>query len=172
MIVVSDTNILSSLAAGGSFPALFHLFVRAKLVIPDRVQQELQAGLERGNAYLEPVIQAILTHQIEVVSLSAEEELLTFNYPAKLDEGEREAIALAQTRKATLLSNDGDAIRYCKQRGIRVINLITILRLLWVEKALSQDEVRGVIGRMEQVENLSLTPRQMAEIFALPEDQS
>jgi predicted nucleic acid-binding protein len=172
VIVISDTNVLSSLAAGDSFLALFRLYARARMAIPPRVHQELQAGLDRGNAYLQPVLQAILKSQIEVIPLSAEEELLTFNYPTKLDEGEREAIALAQTRKATLLSNDGDAIRYCKQRGIRVISLVNILRLLWMENVMSQDEVRGLIGKMEQVENLSLTPIQVAEIFAPRESRA
>lgn len=165
MIVISDTNLLSSLAAGDAFPSLARLFARAKLAIPPTVQEELQAGLDRGNAYLQPVIQAILTRQIEVIPLSAEEELLTFNYPSNLDEGEREAIALAQTRKATLLSNDRDAIRYCKQRGVRALSLVNILRLFWVEQVMSQNEVRELIGRMEQVENLSLTSQQMTEIF-------
>lgn len=166
MIVISDTNVLSSLAAGESLPALLRLYARAKLAIPPSVRQEIQEGLDRGNAYLQPIIQAIGTNQIQVIPLSAEEERWTFNYPTKLDEGEREAIAIAQTRKATLLSNDKDAVRYCKQRGIRVISLVNILRLLWMEKVMSQDEVRGLIGKMEQVENLTLTPIQVAEIFA------
>ena len=165
MIVISDTNVLSSLAAGDSFPVLLRLFARSKLAIPPCVQRELQAGLEQGNIYLQPIIQAVLTQKIEVVPLSAEAEQLAFGYPAKLDEGEREAIALAQTRKAILLSNDRAAIRYCQQHSIRVIGLVTILRLLWTDVML-QDEVRGLIEKMAQVENLSLTLQQVTEIFA------
>lgn len=168
MIVISDTNMLSSLAAGDSFPALSRLF-RDKLAIPPSVQEELQSGFDRGSGYLQPVLQAILTRRIEVLPLSAEEELLTFTYPSNLDEGEREALALAQTRKATLLSNDRAAQRYCHQRGIRVLNLPDILRALWVEQVLLPEEVRNLITRMEQVEQLSLTPKQMGEIFATPE---
>ena len=166
MIVISDTNVLSSLAAGDSFPVLLRLFARSKLAIPPCVQRELQAGLEQGNIYLQPIIQAVLTQKIEVVPLSAEAEQLAFGYPARLDEGEREAIALAQTRKAILLSNDRAAIRYCQQHGIRVIGLVTILRLLWTENVMLQDDVRGLIEKMTQVENLSLTLQQVTEIFA------
>jgi predicted nucleic acid-binding protein len=129
VIVISDTNVLSSLAAGNCLLALSQLYKHAQLIIPPTVRQELQEGLDRGKTHLQPVIQAIAAQEIEVVSLSAEEELRTFLYPANLDAGEREAIALAQTRKALLLSNDGDAIRYGRQRKLNVVSLPNLLRL-------------------------------------------
>jgi len=166
VIVVSDTNILSSLAAGDAFPVLLHLFVRSKICIPPGVHQELQAGLDRGKTYLEPVIQAIMSRHIEVVPVSSEEEQLPLRYPHKLNVGERQAIALAQICKATLLCNDRRATHYCEQQGIRVVNLVSILRLLWVRRLMSQDSVRVLIEKMEQVENLMLTQAQRTEIFA------
>ncbi|HEX4950330.1 MAG TPA: PIN domain-containing protein [Blastocatellia bacterium] len=166
MIVISDTNILSSLAAGDSIAMLRLLYKQPRLIIPPTVQKELQSGFERGKTYLQAVLQAIANQQIEVVSLSAEEELQTFLYPVHLDAGEREAIALAQSRKALLLSNDGDAIRYCKQHRLLVVSLINLLRLFWIKGVLSQDEVRDLIVRMEQVETLTLTPKALAKIFA------
>lgn len=168
MIVVSDTNILSSLAAGCAFPILLHLFARSKICIPPGVHQELQAGLDRGKVYIEPVVQAIMTRQIEVVPLPSEEEQFAMSYPRKLNVGERQAIALAQICKATLLCNDRRATRYCEQQGIRVVNLVSIPRLLWVRRLMSQDSVRVLIERMEQEENLTLTQAQRAEIFAPP----
>jgi len=166
VIVVSDTNILSSLAAGESFPRLRLLFAPAKLVIPPFVEQELQTGLDKGLHYLEPILLAIPNKQLQVISLSAEEELLTFNYPGGLNEGERQAIAIAQMRKAILLSNDGQAIRYCKRRNVSVVNLVDILHLFWVRNVMSPDEVREVIEKMKRVEGLALTPDHLAEIFA------
>jgi predicted nucleic acid-binding protein/predicted HTH domain antitoxin len=165
-IVVSTTNILSSLTAGGSLPALWQLFARAKLVIPPAVQQELQAGLNTGAKHLEQVLQAIQTNQIEVSALSVEEEFLTYNFPSSLNEGELQAIAIAQKRRVPLLCNDTQAIHYCEPRGITVINLVTILRLLWARNVQSADEVRRLIRQMELVEGLALSSRQVAEIFA------
>lgn len=75
MIVISDTNILSSLAAGDALATLRRLYPKSRLLIPPTVQQELQSGFDRGKTYLQPVLQAIAKQQIEVVSLSAEEEL-------------------------------------------------------------------------------------------------
>lgn len=170
-IVVSTTNILSSLAAGDSLPALLHLFARAKLVIPPAVQQELQAGLHAGAKHLEPVLQAIQTNQIEVSALSVEEEFLTYNFPNSLNEGELQAIAIAQKRRVPLLCNDTQAIHYCEPRGITVVNLVAILRLLWVKNVQLPDEVRRLIKQMELVEGLVLSSGQMAEIFAQTEGE-
>ena len=55
MIVVSDTNILSSFAAGDALPLALQLFARAAWGVPPSVQQELQAGLLRGKDHLETV---------------------------------------------------------------------------------------------------------------------
>ena len=169
MIVVSDTNILGSLAAGDALPSLLRLYARSRLVMPPAVQQELQTGWQAGAMQLEPVLQAIQANQIEVSDLSAEEELLTYNYPGSLNEGERQAIAIAQRRKATLLCNDQQAIRYCQQRRVNVVNLVAIPRQLWVKNVQAPDEVRSLIERMRQVEGLTLSPRQMTEVFASAE---
>jgi predicted nucleic acid-binding protein len=59
VIIISDTNILSSLAAGESFLRLRFLFAPARLAIPHFVQRELQDGFDKGLSYLEPVLLAI-----------------------------------------------------------------------------------------------------------------
>ena len=169
MIVVSDTNILSSFAAADSLPQLLQLFSRSGLVIPPAVQQELQAGLDAGEKHLGPILQSIEAHQIEVILLSAEEESLSYSYPLSLNEGERQAIAISQIRKASLLCNDKQAIRCCQQRRITVLNLVDLLRRLWVKQVQTPGEVRMMIEKMERVEGLALSPRQMAEIFAQSE---
>jgi predicted nucleic acid-binding protein len=168
VIVVSDTNVLSSLAAGDAFPLLLQLFARSQMCVPPSVCQELQTGLDTGKMYLELVLQAIATRQIEVLALSHDEEQVLHGYPHKLNLGERQAIALTQIRHAILLSNDKRAVRYCQQQNIRVVNLVDILRLLWIRRVVSQDEVRTIIEKMRIVENLTLTPVQQAVVFAPP----
>jgi predicted nucleic acid-binding protein len=168
VIVVSDTNILSSLAAGDALPALLHLFRRSTFCIPPGVRDELQAGLAKGRPYLEPIFGAIATQRIVVIALSGDEEQALRTYPQRLNLGERQAIALAQTRNAIVLSNDRRALRYCQQQNIRVVNLTGILRLLWRRQVMSQNEVQTTLAKMEQVENLVLTPAQWTAIFAPP----
>jgi hypothetical protein len=56
------------MAAGAVFPSLFQLFAQSDLSIPPAVFQELQTGIDKGKAYLEPVYQAITAQQIAVVA--------------------------------------------------------------------------------------------------------
>lgn len=166
MIVVSDTNILSSLAAAQAFPLLLRLFTGSELYIPPAVYEELQLGLTRGKTYLEPVLQAIVADEIQVIDLSLTEKRLMSTMPAKLNAGESEAIALSQTRRATLLSNDKRAIRYCEKQKIQVLNLSDILRLLWLRKLISVNEVKLLISEMNTVEGLTLSQAALETIFA------
>jgi predicted nucleic acid-binding protein len=115
VIVISDTNVLSSFAAAEALSLLQQLFAQAQIAVPPGVHQELQAGLERGKAHLDVVLQAIASGQILVLALSLEEMQQLAAFPARLNLGEREAIALTVTRRATLLSNDRRAINYCRQ---------------------------------------------------------
>ena len=166
MIVVSDTNILSSLAAGEAFPALCQLFAPSSLWIPAAVFQELVAGLDNGKTYLAPIFQAIAEQQIIVLALSAKEEQLLTHYPPRLNLGECQALALIQTHKALLLSNDKRAIRYCQSQNLPVLNLENILRQLWVRKILTRAKVNQIIEQMAHVEQLVIPTERQAAIFA------
>lgn len=166
MIVISDTNILSSLAAATAFDTLFQLFTQSELCIPPAVVHELQAGIDKGKPYLAPVLEAITTQKIVVIALSSREEQLIQQYPPRLNLGECEAIALAQTHNGLLLSNDKRAVHYCQNQGIRVLNLENILRELWVRKILSRTEVKQVIEQIAHVERLVISPQRQTVIFA------
>jgi len=168
MIVVSDTNILSSLAAAHSLVLLQELFKRSTISIPPAVRDELQVAVDRGRTYLEPLVAAITAGEIATLELTEEEQVLLTTLPRKLNAGEREAIVLCQQRRIPLLSNDRRAIRYCQASGIEVLDLATLLRLFWTQQITSRVEVEQIISRMEQVERLALSAEQRAAIFAPP----
>lgn len=166
MIVISDTNILSSFAAATAFEHIAQLFPQAQVSVPPGVRHELQAGLDRGRTYLQTPLEAIDKGQITVLTLTPDETILLASYPTRLNQGEREAIALAATRRATLLSNDNRAISYCRQQQVRVLSLVDLLRLLWVRRIVSQEAVLAMIAQMRQVEQLTLKPEQEQVVFA------
>jgi predicted nucleic acid-binding protein len=166
VIVISDTNILSSLAAAESLPLLFQLFSKAQICIPPAVEQELQVGLGRGQHYLTAILQAVTNGQLSVLILSAPEKALAQSLPRSLNVGECEAIAIAKTRGAPLLSNDKHAIRYCQQSNIEVLDLVTILNLLWTRQIISKKRVETLIERMAKVEGLVLNQVQRQRVFA------
>ena len=94
MTIVSDTNILSSLAAVNALALLQELFSRSMLSIPPAVRDELQTAIKRGKTYIEPLVIAITTGEILLLELTEDEQSLTATLPRKLNTGEREAIAL------------------------------------------------------------------------------
>ncbi len=165
MCIVSDTNVLSSLAAAEALSLLFRLFPNTALVIPPAVYHELQVGLARGKTQLEKVLAEITNNQIQVLSLSILEQQQVESFPPQLNRGECEAIILAKTRQVPLLSNDKQAIRYCESQGMTLIDLPTLLRLFWKRQVCSKVEVMQLLERMRQVENLMVKSSVWARIF-------
>jgi predicted nucleic acid-binding protein len=168
VIIISDTNILSSLASADASSLLLQLFSRADICIPPAVHQELKVGLSRKQLHLEAVLQAIDNNKLKILELSTKEQSLAQSLPPKLNAGESEAIALCQNRKLPLLSNDKRAIRYCNNHGINVTDLPTVLNLLWTRGVIKKKEVDVLIDKMERRENLKLTSSQRTKVFASP----
>jgi len=84
----------------------------------------------------------------------------------KLNQGECEAIALSQSRKGRLLTNDKRAVRYCREHGITVIDLPVLLRWLWTRNIVSQTEVKALLDKMKAIENLQLSLNALAIVLA------
>ena len=103
---------------------------------------------------------------MQVLPLSNREQHLAEQLPRKLNLGEREAIALTQSRQARLLSNDKRAVRYCQMHQLKVIDLADVLRLLWTRRVVTRSKVEQIITRMQQVENLVLSQADRDKIFA------
>lgn len=166
MPVVSDANILSSLAAADALDLLAKLFRGDKILIPQAVERELQAGLSYGAAHLQRIFQAIAKGEIQVLHLTEVEQALTQTLPHKLHAGEKEGIILCQSHNYLFLSNDKRAVQYCQTIGIKTINLEALLRSLWVQQFCSQQEVKALIQAMQAVKKLIMTLEQLAKIFA------
>ncbi len=166
MLVISDTNILGSFAAGEALHLLFRLFPNTSISFPPAVHQELQTGLIYGQTHLESILQALDDGKLQILPLSENEQSFAQGLPKQLNAGEREAITISKNRHGQLLSNDKQVVRYCRQNNIRVVDLPFLLRLLWKRKIVSQDEVRALIDKMKAVENLQLSQKTIAIIFA------
>ena len=87
MLVISDTNILSSFAAGNALPLLFRLFPNTTILVPPAVHQELQTGLAYGKRHLDEVLQSFAVGKLQIISLSKDEQQLTAKLPAKIGFG-------------------------------------------------------------------------------------
>lgn len=119
MIVVSDTSPITNLAAIGQLDLLPDLY--QKVIIPSAVYRELTAAEGR---YPGAIVQSL--DWIEVCDVS--NSLLVTALRIELDEGEAEAIALAQERAADLLLLDERRGRLAAGRfGLRVVGLLGVL---------------------------------------------
>lgn len=166
MIIVSDTNILSSFASADALNLLPELFPDDTIHIPPAVEKELQVALLYGKAHVERVIEALEAGDIQRITPTEAERKRMAALPAKLHDGEREAIVICQARNHLFLTNDKRAVSYCKLNRIDTLKLEMLLRLLWIRRIMSQDEVKTLIGTMGTVEKLVLSKKQCDIIFA------
>jgi len=166
MLIVSDTNILSSLAAADALSLLSQLFPDDTIHIPPAVEQELQTALAFGKWHITRVLSALESGALQRVELTSAEQRRMAALPPRLHAGEREGIAICQVRELPFLCNDRRALRYCEANAIEVFDLATILRLLWVSQINTQSEVKNLIDIMVKVERLALTDLQRRLIFA------
>ena len=119
MIVVSDTSPITNLAAVGQLDLLRQIYGR--VIIPEAVFQELTAV---GGHHPGAVAQQL--DWIETRSVS--NRLLVNVLRVDFDDGEAEAIALAQEMAADLLLIDEHLGRAVATRlGIRIIGLLGVL---------------------------------------------
>jgi predicted nucleic acid-binding protein len=119
MIVISDTTPLRYLIEIEEVQVLERLF--GKIIIPQKVFSELQG--------INTPLKVIAWIQTLPAWLEVRQADISFFTPRKLiQDGEREAIALAvQLQADALLSDDGDAIKEARRLNLSTIRLFTIL---------------------------------------------
>jgi hypothetical protein len=94
-MVVSDTNILGSFAAAAALPSRWAVLRTDGISILPAIEAEMQAGVARGAAHLQPLLNMVAEGRLVVVTLDEPAYALAATLPHKLNAGEREAIGLA-----------------------------------------------------------------------------
>ncbi|MDJ1172707.1 DUF3368 domain-containing protein [Roseofilum capinflatum] len=122
MIIISDTSVITSLAAISHLHLLPELYDR--LIIPEAVYRELVA--------IEPPVPGAVEVKtvpwLEVRQVTNNEEVVRLQEEVRLDPGESEAIALALELKADLLLIDERSGRAEAHRlGLRITGLLGML---------------------------------------------
>lgn len=119
---VLDATVLSNFASIDQIGLLSSL---AAICTVPVVADELRVGVET-NPFLRPAVNA-LADDIPVVRISdtvANREAAVRN---RLDPGEAQAFALADIHDGRLLTDDGDARRFAKDRGLSVVGSVGVL---------------------------------------------
>lgn len=141
MNVVADASVLISLSAIGELPLLPAMFP-AGVLVPDAVWREgVEDGGNRPGARLVAEAKWVQVRRVGRTDLV---KLLKAN----LDDGEAEAIALAQEIKADLvLLDERDARRAAEELGLSVLGSVGIL--LKAKKVGRIPSLRVVLDRLQ-----------------------
>jgi len=119
---VLNTTVLSNFAAIDRIDLVGDL---AGICAVPEVERELDAGVQT-HPYLRPALDA-LHDTIPLVPISEtvanREEVVR----SRLDPGEAQAFALADTHDGRLLTDDGDARTFAKQQGVTVVGSVGVL---------------------------------------------
>jgi predicted nucleic acid-binding protein len=85
---------------------------------------------------------------------------------ATLGAGEQESIAIARVRGGIELSNESRVAHHGRTHGVPCVRLPDILRALWMEGIVSQQEVQEIIRDLQVKDRMQFTQSTLQAIFA------
>ena len=145
MLIVSDTTPILSLLKAGRLELLQMLF--GVVAIPRAVYDELT----RHPAYRDEADVVAQSDFLEVCELADRRVAAELLKRERLDEGESEAIALAEERHAdVLLMDERRGRRAAEKRGIRITGTIGVLLYAYDEGLLSGESVMECVACLRE----------------------
>jgi len=130
------------------------LFPRVPLGVSPAILREVQAARAQGCGWLDQVPVHCESGQLQLVAANPAEVLAAEALPDSLGLGEREAIALCQSRGWSFVTNDRRARNYCREVGVAVMDLAGPPRALWTTGVRPKKFVRGLLQRMAEAEGI------------------
>lgn len=153
-MIVVDTNLLSTFARIQRLDLLFAVSETDVLYLVPAVRKEIELGLKLNLNFLLPISEGLVDGtQYILLQLTPDEKHLSDTLPASLNAGEKESIAVCQTRSGSkLLTNDRRAHNYCRDHQIPSLDLKLVLRRLWKADHYIKEEVRLIMEEIEAKE--------------------
>jgi hypothetical protein len=152
MRVLLDTDLASAFAKVERMDLLVQLFAGIDLCIAFEVRKELLVPLWHGYHFPETVFatcETIYPNPEEMVTV--QQRLVEVK---GLGRGELETITICQMRGWFYAAIDQRALAYARSLGITTFALRVILRLLWTQRILRQDEVWALIQQLWEKDKL------------------
>jgi len=146
-IVVMDCDLISSFAKINRIDLLETLFPDAQLVITASVYNELLKTKEYGFDFLDKIVQS----NVGLINARKEERSVfeDFLQDYRIHLGEAEGIAIAKCRDGVFMTNDSRAVRFCEEKGVKVLNLKDVLRKIAVDAIVDKSEMLKLIRDIE-----------------------
>jgi predicted nucleic acid-binding protein len=151
---IFDTTVLSNFASIGNLDLLDTRY-RGVAFTTVEVTDELRKGVKAGYSYLESVLQRIETIDSGgwlriMVPNSADEHRLRSQFDQFIDPGEASCLALAISRRMTLVTDDLAARRLAEKSKVSLSGTLGILIALVRHDALSLKEANAILAIMIQ----------------------
>lgn len=132
-----------------------------KAVVTPKIRDELSVPLEYGYTFPTKVLPKIRTIPLSDKAIEEYEKLHDLN----LGRGELEAIAFCKTENCIFATNDKKAREIAKKNGVLVLSLQAILKAIWKKKIKNKKEVRQILERIKDADNLAVSREVEKEIF-------
>ena len=140
---------------------LSHLFDE-KIAVTPKIRDEISAPLDYGYSFPLKVLSRVKTVPL---SKEALEEYERFQHNFTLGKGELEAIAYCKKEGAVFATNDIKAREFAKREGVFVISLQAILKTLWKKNIKSKEEVREMLAKIKEADNLAVSRETERDMF-------
>ena len=165
-MILVDVDILSAMAEIGQIHLLFALLQTPQLHITPGVFGELAHSFNLRRQYAVDVFALIIASQLQIVYLTQEEAAFRDTLPATWGAGELESIAIARARGGIVLSNESRVAHHGRTHGVPCVRLPDILRALWMEGVVSQQDVQEIIRDLQIKDRMQFTQSTLHAIFA------
>jgi predicted nucleic acid-binding protein len=164
-VIVADASVLIALAKMRRLNLLKDVY--GDTILGPAVKTEVvDQGREIGAPGVEQVEKALEAGWLRVVRLSVKEQRIMQGIlrATRLDEGEAESLALAQSRNATLIVDDKDGRGMAATLGVAYQGTAGVLLEAFLKGRLSFEELEDTVQDLNRV--MWLSPAVVAEILS------
>ena len=150
-MIILDTDFASVLAKAEVIGLIKKLFSgKHDIVITPRVYEELKVPKEYGYTYPDDIFKNIAVLTVESQEQELYMKLLSTN--STLGKGELESIAVCINRSAIFATLDDKAKQFAKDRGIHVLHIHTVLKMLLKTGIYSESDIMGIVKKIEKTD--------------------
>ncbi len=157
-MILIDTNILSTFAKIDRLDLLEEVF--GEMHISPNVLDEVKKAEELGYSHAEKILELIRVGKIHISCPKEYEVELMDKIPSSFGRGERDCVAMALKRDALIVTNERKVLNYCEENRVAHVRLNTILRKLWKDDIMVEKEVRDLIHKIEENDNLIVADKE------------
>ncbi len=127
--ILLDANALSRLARVGRIELIPQVFP-GRCYLSPAIYREIEAGMEAGVVYLEPVIVQVRQRGLRVLAVEEADRTYMASLPGRLALGEAEGIALCHRLGMVFVTHDRKAANFCDREGVRCLHFRTLVDTL------------------------------------------